>query len=283
MTPARTSKNSGAGLAWRTSILATLCALLSATCLAQTQTSAAGQPATQPATQPIQAQPATSQPASMPQAQPAAAATPQPAPAAQTEPADPLAGVQERARKSKIELWRAYVKAPTEMSQSPELATTVQRVQAMQVRPRQEAASQPAPAPTSLPSAEPPKKAPVLTAEMIEDLKKLTAEEVADPAAIADALLANNQFQAACSLYERALKDAQDAETKAWLLLQIGNCRKEFDPAGAATALKRLVADYPQSPWAPVAETRARLIEWYMAYEPRNMLAQDKKLAQSAP
>jgi len=216
-------------------------------------------------------------------------------PAAQ-EPA-PSAAIK-LAQQNMHDLWRAYVQAPQEPPAPLSLRQAAQ--EALSIPAPAKTASGPSPA-ASAATTEPAKTAsapatdeasafaasaeragPSMpraasapsepTTQASDALKGLSAKNVGDPVALADALFQSRHFQEAAAFYEQAFNDAKDDEAKSWLLFQMGNCRREFNPASAHGTYKRLLSDYPKSAWVPAAKAADELLEWYQVNKPRELL-----------
>ena len=106
---------------------------------------------------------------------------------------------------------------------------------------------------------------PTIPDDVVEQLKKLPAEQVADLMALADALYLGGRQPEAFIFYEKALSSPLAPQAKAWALFQMANCRRRTDMAAAADLYKRLATEYPKCPWAGVAAVEQRLLAWYQA------------------
>jgi hypothetical protein len=106
---------------------------------------------------------------------------------------------------------------------------------------------------------------PTIPDDVIEQLKTLPAEQVADLMALADALYLGGRQPEASIFYEKALSSQLAPQAKAWALFQMANCRRRVDMAAAADLYKRLATEYPKCPWAAVAAVEQRLLAWYQA------------------
>ena len=106
---------------------------------------------------------------------------------------------------------------------------------------------------------------PTIPDDVIEQLKTLPAEQVADLVALADALYLGGRQPEAFIFYEKALSSQLGPQAKAWALFQMANCRRRTSMAAAADLYKRLATEYPKCPWAGVATVEQRLLAWYQA------------------
>ena len=111
-----------------------------------------------------------------------------------------------------------------------------------------------------------------ITPETLERLKKTAPDAFADPSELADALFSNGNLEAAGYFYQVNLKRTLTPEDKAWTLFQIGNCLVDIDATKAEELYKKLLADFPDSPWVLLAEGKVELIEWYRLNKPQTVL-----------
>jgi len=177
------------------------------------------------------------------------------------------------------QLWRTSVAAPRISTGRPSLHDSVRRLRAIQLAPgspKSAVSSQPSTAPADrAPSA---RTAPArdrkkeLSPKLLERLRELPIEGVNRPVDLADALFLAGHLEEARTFYEHALAESQDPEQKAWLLYQIAACRQTADPAGASAQYQKLLAEYPESMWARLADVQVRLIEWNRINTPRAVL-----------
>ena len=96
--------------------------------------------------------------------------------------------------------------------------------------------------------------------EMTERIRKLN--NIADPAALGDALFQAGHPNLAAVFYDRAVKGQTAPMEKAWMLFQAGNCRRRTDPQAALKAYDTLVAAHPESPWSSIALVQKGIVEW---------------------
>jgi len=52
--------------------------------------------------------------------------------------------------------------------------------------------------------------------------------------------------------------------------------RQLSDPATAVKMYEQLIADYPDSPWSPLAEAKSELVGWYVKDTPDKLIAEYK-------
>ena len=188
----------------------------------------------------------------------------------------------ERVRQNVRKLWRAGVEAPEETARHSGLQEAIRKLKSIRLvdtaQPIQAATSQPTtvPAParargTSRPSR--PSYRRGLDQEALAKLKTIPPKSVANPSSLADALYLGGYYGVAGRFYELALERSGEGAGTDWLLFQIGNCFRPNDPAAALGVYRRLIAQHPDSLWSSLADSRARLIEWYQVNPPRAVLA----------
>jgi len=211
-----------------------------------------------------------------------------------------MSGQMERSRRDLVtSSVAAPASAESASAAAADLERAIQRLQAIRVAPKArppaptpdavaEAAAPllaalPAPAAPAAETVEPAPAGPVLSDAMMEALKRLPPEKVADPLGLADALYQAGRLPEADLFYGRILDGpaSGDAESRAWALFQRANCRRPTDAKAAVDLYRRVVQEQPQSRWAPLAAVQQRLLEWYETLRPQSAVTED--LAQSAP
>jgi len=110
-----------------------------------------------------------------------------------------------------------------------------------------------------------------------EILAAYKASSVEDPLALADAMFADGKLDAAAVFYEKVVADARYAKDKDWAQLQLANCQAAKNPAAAAEGYRKLLSEFPSSPWRPLASARLQLIEWHSANNIPTLLAGQNK------
>ncbi|RPI61395.1 MAG: tetratricopeptide repeat protein, partial [Planctomycetaceae bacterium] len=155
-------------------------------------------------------------------------------------------------------IWLTSVEPlPDKASNLPELSKALAN---MTITPRTEMAAietvTTAPA-TSQPTSNP--HIVEMSPEALEKIKVLAASKSADHAKLADDFYSAGHLTAAGILYEAALKSDSPAD-KDWLLFQSGNCLCDSNQPAAMEAYRKLVAEFPNSPWTPLAVTKMRLM-----------------------
>jgi hypothetical protein len=175
----------------------------------------------------------------------------------------------DQTRQRIAELWRESVAAPPQDAVNENLRRIIGQIKAMQP-PAPPKPDEPEPdpfeplikvVPASAPASE-ESPAGALTEQELQRLGQLSAKDVPDANLLAEALYRSGHLQPAARFYEMSLEKAQSPDDKAWALLQLGNCLAASDPAAARKAFVRVTADFAKSPYAAVAEARARMIDW---------------------
>jgi tetratricopeptide (TPR) repeat protein len=181
-------------------------------------------------------------------------------------------------KKTKDQLWKTYTAPPRDDAGAASLQQAIAEVKSIHVSegsaPGKKSASKSATSqPTSAPATQPVEAAPTESpAEMIATLKNLPLESIPHPLNLGDSLFENGQLEAALVVYEKAFAAEKNPPDRAWLMFQIANCKRQGQPDEAVALYRRLIREYPDSPWAPVSDCRARLVEWYQADNPRAVL-----------
>jgi len=229
------------------------------------------------------AAPAGGAPPAGPAAEPAAPArTPRPggtaANAAAGKPDASVPSLIEQVRQNRRRLTAAVISAPEPATDDSELREAVERVRSITLKQRPVLPdSEPTPK-TEMPAPEAPAPArnsgsAILPPEKLEQLKALPANQVTDPVALADALFRSGHYDHAYTFYEQMLADATTGEpTRAWLLFQMANCKRQSDPAAAVALYGRLLTGHPESSWAGPGKAYKTLVEWRQAVKPEAIL-----------
>lgn len=200
---------------------------------------------------------------------------------------------------------REYVAPPgTAEAQIEELQSLIQQIESMEVphsrkpqkpdkiyvpepKSAKEPAGKPTEEPTSQPAQEPqanPKTSkPGISPEALEELRRLSPEEIADPIRLADALFASGHYAEAHLFYQRSMAGVNDETLLAWLVYQSANCLFYNKPAEARALYMQLITDHPESTWAPVAQEQTKLLDWFLNSQPyalvEDLQAQAKRFA----
>jgi len=190
----------------------------------------------------------------------------------------PQPDLVEQVRENRRRLTMATIRAPDPATPHASLHEAIQRVQSIALKPRPvPTEAEPAP-PSQKPASETPPETDttasvILPPERLEELKNLPADQVTDPLALADALFCCGHLDLAYTFYDQVLADASTAKpTKAWLLLQMANCKRQSDPAAAISLYARLLTEHPKSAWAEPGKVYKTLLEWRQAMKPQAIL-----------
>ena len=139
------------------------------------------------------------------------------------------------------------------------------------------------PAPPEPIASAAPETTPALSPKMhktLEDLRR-NAGRVRDPLEVAELLFLSGRPTDAVPFYEEALRRTSAGDTasgadRAWILFQLGNCLRETDATKAQDAYRKLIAEYPDSPWTEMARASGRLLAWYQSTRPDRLIAPPK-------
>jgi tetratricopeptide (TPR) repeat protein len=212
---------------------------------------------------------------------------------------DPNVAVRLKDHLSK-QVWKSRIGAlPAEASgQKDDLENLIERVKAAQLRSRPkggasgDAGKAQAPAdPNRTQAARPAAPAEPANAEPAAAPAPITegvdANAVTDPFRMAEILFSSGHAKEAAPFYQKALArlDAQDKKTAArrqWILLQLGRCWREDQPAQARQMFSQLISEYPDSPWLELATTWQGLTDWYLTEHPLELVRNNPKAAPAA-
>jgi len=118
------------------------------------------------------------------------------------------------------------------------------------------------------------------TLEIFEQLAQ-QPQQLKKPFELAEVLFFNGSLKEAAKCYQEALNRMAVNESdcqgeRAWVLFQIGNCLLNTDQLAAIEICRQLIAEYPDSPWADLAEARSKLVNWYQQDKPRELIAESR-------
>lgn len=124
----------------------------------------------------------------------------------------------------------------------------------------------------------------LITEQTIKKLKKMAEkpEEVDNPYEIGNTLYLSNNIGEAAAFYQEALRrkkpdDLSASGDRAWLLFQTGNSLQTIDMLAASDFYKKLITEYPNSPWADYARVQSNVITWYINDKPDELLKENKR------
>jgi len=115
-----------------------------------------------------------------------------------------------------------------------------------------------------------------MLAKVVQDPNQLE-----NPFEMGEVLYFSGRLKQAAVFYQEAL-DRTDPDkpgldwNRAWILFQIGNCLRDYDMTKAQNYYRRLIAQYPGSPWVEPAKAREKLIDWYLKEKPRTLIAESQ-------
>ncbi len=88
-----------------------------------------------------------------------------------------------------------------------------------------------------------------------------SADQVRDPAGLADRLYRRKLYRPAEFFYRTALVRQKDVD-RPWVLLQMGNCLQHRDYAAAGETYSTILAEFPKSPWAKLARVQKEICQF---------------------
>jgi tetratricopeptide (TPR) repeat protein len=106
-------------------------------------------------------------------------------------------------------------------------------------------------------------------------------DRVNNPLELAEVLFHSGRLKEAVVFYREALSrnssdETGSAQDRAWILFQIGNCLRNDDPPVAIKTYRKLISEYPNSPWTDLAKARDKLIDWFQKDKPRQLIAESR-------
>ncbi len=185
-------------------------------------------------------------------------------PADQQGPSD-RSPIHARIRDTMRQLWRSHVETLVEKESTRQLDRTIRALESIRLgrkkgpgpvdkQRRSDSAEEATTKPASRPAQIPPK--------LLARIKGLAKTGVADPAGLAEALRLGGHPDRAADFYDMAMGNTSDPKEKAWLLYQSANCLRQKNPSAALKKFQKLLAEYPNSLWAPLAQAQAQVVEW---------------------
>ena len=63
------------------------------------------------------------------------------------------------------------------------------------------------------------------------------------------------------------------------MLFQLGNCLKSNHPQLAQEKYQAVIAEFPLSPWAPLAKAKSDAIAWFLQDQPAKLLEESKRVS----
>ena len=123
------------------------------------------------------------------------------------------------------------------------------------------------------------------TLHKLENLSQYP-DRLDNPLKLGEVLFLSGRLKEAVVFYKDALKrkspnEADSAplwggQDRAWILFQIGNCMRDRDRPTAMKMYRRLITEYPDSPWTDLAKARNKLIDWYQKDKPRELIVENR-------
>ena len=210
--------------------------------------------------------------------------------------------IRAQVRTARRDLWRADIDAPVDKTDSVRLREAIRQLREFETDSTRPEPAQPAPIgrasvtpkapPTPAPASQPttrPISAKVQTGRQggggispttLRQLRKLSPKGVHNAIALGDSLFRGGHMEEAVQIYQVAMQRDPTEGDRAWVLFQMGNCKRASDPEMAAGFYKRLLSEHPGSPWSGVAEIQEHLIQWRRINDPGELLKELKADAQ---
>jgi tetratricopeptide (TPR) repeat protein len=121
---------------------------------------------------------------------------------------------------------------------------------------------------------------PPETFQLLDNLSQDTTR-LQRPAEVAEILFLSGRSEKAAAFYQQALQqidpnDTSTAHDRAWILFQIGNCLRDADPAAAGNMYRKLLSEFPDSPWTHLARVWEQFAQWYEKDDPYALLSESE-------
>lgn len=118
------------------------------------------------------------------------------------------------------------------------------------------------------------------TLQLLENLSQ-DPDQLQRPAEVAEILFLSGRLEKAAAFYQQALQqidpnDTSTAHDRAWILFQIGNCLRDADPATAGNMYRKLLSEFPDSPWTHLARVWEQFAQWYEKDDPYALLSKSE-------
>jgi len=65
---------------------------------------------------------------------------------------------------------------------------------------------------------------------------------------------------------------------RAWVLFQLGNCLQNHKPTTAMEIYRKVLVEYPDSPWTDLAKARRGVIEWRLKEKPHGWIREPERI-----
>ena len=107
-------------------------------------------------------------------------------------------------------------------------------------------------------------------------------EKINNPFETGEILFINGNLKEAALFYQEALIRTDpnapgSPSDRAWLLFQKGNSLRNDEMAEAVKIYNQLIMEYPNSPWADMAQIQSQFITWYQTEQPQKIIAENKQ------
>ncbi|HOK95033.1 MAG TPA: tetratricopeptide repeat protein [Anaerohalosphaeraceae bacterium] len=201
------------------------------------------------------------------------------------------------------QVWQARISASPSFSSNPtkeELEGLIRRIRSIEIKPKMPAeptAAVSVPAPAEKPAeksagGEPQQADDAGIVKTAAADGRISAQTLAlfrqsaqhpnalkNPYQLGEILYEGGCLKEAAICYKEALNrlnsQPTSADDKAWLLLRLGDCLRADNPAEALDSYRRVIQDYPNSPWTALAKTKSMWVEWNLQVQPRKLIEQN--------
>lgn len=173
--------------------------------------------------------------------------------------------IHARIRDTMRQLWRSHVEAPAEKESARQLDRAIRALESEIRTPLLPHTRDPIGPPKPIRkkvTTRPTSRRTQIPPKLLALLKTGAKTGVADPAGLAEALRLGGHPGLAADFYDMAMGRTSDEKEKAWLLFQSANCLRQKDPSAALKKFQKIVTEYPDSLWAPLAQAQAQVVEW---------------------
>jgi len=114
------------------------------------------------------------------------------------------------------------------------------------------------------------------TLQMLNNLSPETSQ-LQNSFELAEVLFRSGYLKEAALCYRQVLNSDNLQSTgsdddRAWILFQLANCLRQDNTESAAETYKQVIAKYPDSLWAELAEAQNGLIQWYQVNKPKKLI-----------
>jgi tetratricopeptide (TPR) repeat protein len=201
------------------------------------------------------------------------------------------------------QLWQAWISLPKneeDKKNKDELQQIIKQIYSIEFKPQnktpepvivveQTSTNEPNETLADTPSPKEPKEKEIkpnlpyqpVSEQTLQILKNLLQhpDQLENPSELGEVLFLSGRLKEAAIAYKEALNRKRPdkprlVEDRAWILFQIGNCLRDDDLPTATETYRKLITEYPDSPWSDLAKAQYKLIDWYQKNKPRTLIAE---------